>query len=151
MLQSDNACTIRDCVSVALNSWGQTKRRIRIHLFWQLDDYKGYIIGIILWSITVKRTQPGPPDVFLPITRRVQNKRIRVRSYRTNRKWGTCGEKFISINEKATKYYWKAPRKTLGGPGWVRYTVKYATNTSQGIITLWLKIWQTVRWQFERF
>ena len=66
--------------------------------------------------ITVRRTQPGPPNVFLPITRRVQNKRIRVRSYRTNRKWGTCGEKFISINEKATKYLLKGTMKNVGWP-----------------------------------
>ena len=30
---------------------------------------------------------------------------------------------FVSINEKATKYLLKGATKTLGGPGWVRYTV----------------------------
>ena len=29
-------------------------------------------------QITVKATQPGPPNIFKPITRQVQNKRIRV-------------------------------------------------------------------------
>ena len=67
-------------------------------------------------SITVWRTQPGPPDVFLSITRRVQNKRTRVRSFRTNRKWGTCGEKFVSINKKATKYLLKGATKNVGWP-----------------------------------
>ena len=31
-------------------------------------------------NITVKRTQPGPPNVFKPITRQAQNKRIGVPS-----------------------------------------------------------------------
>ena len=33
-------------------------------------------------------TQPGPLNLFQPITRRVQNKRIGVRSFRTKFKWG---------------------------------------------------------------
>ena len=40
---------------------------------------KVYSISTFL-DITVKRTQPGPPDVFKPITRQTQNKRFRVRS-----------------------------------------------------------------------
>ena len=32
----------------------------------------------------MQRTQPGPPNVFLPITRRFQNKRIGIRSFRDN-------------------------------------------------------------------
>ena len=34
-----------------------------------------------LWVITVKQTQPGPPDVFLANPRQVQNKRISNSAY----------------------------------------------------------------------
>ena len=59
--------------------------------------------------ITVQRTQPGPPNVFLPITRRVQNREKNRSSFISGQsQWETYGEKsFISFNEKATKYLLK--------------------------------------------
>ena len=55
------------------------------------------------------KTQPGPPNVFLPISRQVQNKRNGVGSFWASHNWGTWGEKFffISVNQKATKYLLK--------------------------------------------
>ena len=48
----------------------------------------------ILWSVnifmfTVWQTQLGPPNLFLPIARHAQNKRIGVRSFLTNHKLGS--------------------------------------------------------------
>ena len=56
-----------------------------------------------MFPVSFNSTGATIPNLFLPIIRRVQNKRIGARSFRTNHKWGTYGEKlFISL--KTTKY-----------------------------------------------
>ena len=51
-------------------SWHDLMPRTKANLNFEIGTSKTFM--------TVQRMQLGPPEVFLPITRRVQNKRIRV-------------------------------------------------------------------------